>query len=86
MQLERGAAGLGFSIAGGVDGARRGDSSIYITKLTEAGAATIDGRLRLNDAILQVINTTINYSIILDPIPRRGPLKATPEETERILF
>lgn len=55
VQLERGAAGLGFSIAGGTDGARRGDASIYITKLTDAGAATLDGRLRLNDAILQVI-------------------------------
>jgi PDZ domain len=47
IALERGDAGLGFSIAGGTDNMNTiGDTGIYITKLIEGGAALTDGRLR----------------------------------------
>jgi len=39
--------GLGLSIAGGTDNPHIGDdSSIYITKIIEGGAAALDGTLR----------------------------------------
>lgn len=49
MTLERGAGGLGLSIAGGETG---GDVSI--TRLAENGAAKKDGRLQIGDILLQV--------------------------------
>lgn len=58
--LERGGAGLGFSIAGGTDNPHIGDdTAIYITKLIPGGAAAIDGRLKVNDSILQVNETPV---------------------------
>ncbi|EEB19504.1 discs large, putative [Pediculus humanus corporis] len=58
--LERGGAGLGFSIAGGTDNPHIGDDSgIYITKLISGGAAAADGRLRVNDTILQVNDVSV---------------------------
>lgn len=58
--LERGGAGLGFSIAGGTDNPHIGDdTAIYITKLIPGGAAAIDGRLKVNDSILQVNDTPV---------------------------
>lgn len=64
ITLERGATGLGFSIAGGVDIPHIGDDpSIYITKLIEGGAAVADGRLRTNDIIVSVNGlSTVNVS------------------------
>ncbi len=45
----QGNAGLGFSIAGGTDNPHIGnDPGIYITKVIEGGAASEDGRLRLD--------------------------------------
>ncbi|KOB69129.1 Disks large-like protein 1 [Operophtera brumata] len=49
VTLERGASGLGLSIAGGETG---GDVSI--TKLAPGGAAKEDGRLQIGDILLQV--------------------------------
>lgn len=44
----QGVTGLGLSIAGGTDNPHIGDdSSIYITKIIEGGAAALDGTLRL---------------------------------------
>ncbi|XP_075224235.1 MAGUK family member discs large 1 [Lycorma delicatula] len=58
--LERGGAGLGFSIAGGTDNPHIGDdTAIYITKLIPGGAAAADGRLRVNDVILQVNDVSV---------------------------
>lgn len=55
ISLERGTSGLGFSIAGGTDNPHIGvDTSIYITKLIPGGAASNDGRLRVNDCIVSV--------------------------------
>lgn len=49
MTLERGASGLGLSIAGGEAG---GDVSI--SRLASGGAAKKDGRLLIGDILLQV--------------------------------
>ncbi|XP_040195911.1 disks large homolog 2 isoform X2 [Rana temporaria] len=55
ITLERGNAGLGFSIAGGIDNPHVGDDpGIFITKIIPGGAAAEDGRLRVNDCILRV--------------------------------
>ena len=55
ITLERGTAGLGFSIAGGTDNPHIGDDpSIFITKVIQGGAAHVDGRLSINDIILRV--------------------------------
>ncbi|KAM4695408.1 disks large homolog 1 isoform 4-T4 [Discoglossus pictus] len=55
ITLERGTSGLGFSIAGGTDNPHIGDdTSIFITKIIPGGAASQDGRLRVNDCILRV--------------------------------
>ena len=49
ITLERGSAGLGFSIAGGTDNPHVGDDpSIYITKIIVGGAAAADGRLQVS--------------------------------------
>lgn len=58
--LERGGAGLGFSIAGGTDNPHIGDdTAIYITKLIPGGAASADGRLKVNDSILSVNDVSV---------------------------
>nr|CAD7445725.1 unnamed protein product [Timema bartmani] len=74
--LERGGAGLGFSIAGGTDNPHIGDdTAIYITKLIPGGAAAADGRLRVNDVILQVNETTVvdvPHAAAVDALKRAG--------------
>lgn len=64
ITLERGATGLGFSIAGGTDIPHIGDDpSIFITKLIEGGTAVADGRLRTNDIIVSVNGlSTVNVT------------------------
>lgn len=60
ISLERGGAGLGFSIAGGTDNPHVADDpSILITKIIAGGAASADGRLRVNDTILSVNDTSV---------------------------
>lgn len=59
ITLERGGAGLGFSIAGGTDNPHVGDDpSIYITKIIVGGAAAADGRLQVR----QVFAPSVCYS------------------------
>ncbi|GFU51687.1 disks large homolog 1 [Trichonephila clavipes] len=76
ITLERGGAGLGFSIAGGTDNPHVGDNpSIYITKLIQGGAAAADGRLQVNDIILKVNDVDlidIPHSIAVDALKRAG--------------
>lgn len=55
VTLERGASGLGLSIAGGETG-----SDVSITRLAVGGAAQKDGRLQIGDILLQV-SIVINY-------------------------
>ncbi|KAJ8982761.1 hypothetical protein NQ317_018173 [Molorchus minor] len=58
--LGEGGSGLGFSIAGGTDNPHIGDdTAIYITKLIPGGAASTDGRLRVNDSILSVNDVAV---------------------------
>ncbi|XP_026300211.1 disks large 1 tumor suppressor protein isoform X14 [Apis mellifera] len=74
--LERGGAGLGFSIAGGTDNPHFGnDTAIYITKLILGGAASADGRLRVNDTILQVNDVSVvdvPHAAAVDALKRAG--------------
>ncbi|XP_046146033.1 disks large homolog 4 isoform X2 [Osmia bicornis bicornis] len=74
--LERGGAGLGFSIAGGTDNPHFGnDTAIYITKLIPGGAASADGRLRVNDTILQVNDVSVvdvPHAAAVDALKRAG--------------
>ena len=61
---ERGGAGLGFSIAGGTDNPHvSNDTSIFIIKIIDGGAAANDGRLKVNDIITQLV-------------PAQGPVTA----------
>ncbi|KAM6954685.1 discs large homolog 1-like protein isoform 1-T1 [Aplochiton taeniatus] len=55
LKLVKGPKGLGFSIAGGLGNQHiPGDSSIYVTKIIEGGAAHKDGRLQIGDKLLAV--------------------------------
>ncbi|KAM4583716.1 multiple PDZ domain protein-like isoform 2-T2 [Odontesthes bonariensis] len=53
ITLERGSAGLGFSIVGGF-GSPHGDLPIYIKTIFSKGAAIEDGRLKRGDQIIAV--------------------------------
>ncbi|XP_013404155.1 disks large 1 tumor suppressor protein isoform X2 [Lingula anatina] len=60
IALERGGAGLGFSIAGGTDNPHIDDDpGIFITKIIPGGAAAADGRLRINDIVVKVNQTSV---------------------------
>lgn len=76
IALERGGAGLGFSIAGGTDNPHIGDdTAIYITKLIPGGAASSDGRLQVNDSILQVNDVSVvdvQHAVAVDALKKAG--------------
>ncbi|XP_022095169.1 disks large homolog 1-like isoform X2 [Acanthaster planci] len=76
--LNRGGAGLGFSIAGGVDNPHIGDDpSIFITKLIPGGAASVGGRLRLNDVIVRVNDSDIQnvpHQAAVDALKKTGSI------------
>lgn len=66
IELVKGGAGLGFSIAGGLGNQHiPGDNGIYVTKIMAGGAAHRDGRLRVGDKLLMVKNTSVS---IIDSI------------------
>jgi len=67
--LEKGDAGLGFSIAGGTDNAAaNGNTGIYITKLIEGGAALSDGRLRsVILALVSHCDTALSHCLMCCP-------------------
>ncbi|CEF68708.1 Discs large homolog 1-like protein [Strongyloides ratti] len=47
--------GLGFSITGGIGNEHiPGDNGIYITRIIEGGAASLDGRIKVGDKIISV--------------------------------
>ncbi|EGD82648.1 PSD-95 alpha [Salpingoeca rosetta] len=55
IEFERGAGGLGFSIAGGIDDPENAhDPSIYVVEIIPNASADRDGRLRKGDRILEV--------------------------------
>ncbi|CDW56330.1 disks large 1 [Trichuris trichiura] len=74
--LEKGTAGLGFSISGGRDNPHVGnDPSIYVTKVIPGGAAAADGRLRKDDIILRVNSTDttdVFHSVAVEALKRAG--------------
>jgi disks large protein 1 len=76
ISLERGGAGLGFSIAGGTDNPHiPNDNSIFITKIINGGAAAQDGRLRVNDIITHVNGVCVievPHSDAVDALKRAG--------------
>ncbi|XP_035709723.1 disks large 1 tumor suppressor protein isoform X3 [Folsomia candida] len=58
IELLKGNKGLGFSIAGGIGNQHiPGDNGIYITKISEGGAAYADGRLAVDDKLIAVRHT-----------------------------
>ncbi|XP_078671781.1 synaptojanin-2-binding protein-like isoform X2 [Branchiostoma floridae x Branchiostoma belcheri] len=60
IELNRGEAGLGFNIRGGVDMPHvEGDPGIFITKIRDGGAAALDGRLQEGDKVLEINGTCI---------------------------
>ncbi|XP_075971557.1 discs large homolog 1-like protein isoform X3 [Anticarsia gemmatalis] len=70
VTLERGASGLGLSIAGGETG---GDVSI--TRLAVGGAAQKDGRLQIGDILLQVNDISVEgapHSVAVDALQKAG--------------
>jgi len=76
ISLERGNAGLGFSIAGGTDNPHvSNDASIYITKIIDGGAAAVDKRLKVNDIITHVNNVCVidvPHSSAVDALKKAG--------------
>lgn len=74
--LERGGAGLGFSIAGGTDNPHVGDdTAIYVTKLIGGGAAAADGRLLVGDSILGVNDqpvVDVPHAVAVEALKRAG--------------
>ena len=54
--LLRDNTGLGFSIAGGLGAApyKEGSDSLFVSKITEQGAAQKDGKLTVGDKIVQI--------------------------------
>ena len=75
-RLERGGAGLGFSIVGGTDNPHvSNDTSIFITKIIDGGAAAHDGRLKVNDIITHVNNVCVidvQHSVAVDALKKAG--------------
>lgn len=78
ITLERGNSGLGFSIAGGTDNPHIGeDPSIFITKIIPGGAASQDGRLRVNDSIVFVNDVDVRevtHSVAVEALKEAGPV------------
>ncbi len=63
IELLKGNKGLGFSIAGGIGNQHiPGDNGIYITKISEGGAAFADGRLAVDDKLIAVRHTPVSSS------------------------
>ncbi|OWR42064.1 discs large 1 [Danaus plexippus plexippus] len=70
VTLERGASGLGLSIAGSESG---GD--ISITRIAPNGAAKADGRLQTGDILLQVNDISVEgapHSVAVDALQKAG--------------
>ncbi|XP_064603081.1 synaptojanin-2-binding protein-like [Liolophura sinensis] len=62
ITLERGGAGLGFNIKGGIDAPHvPGETGIFVTKVREDGAAFKDGRLKEGDRILEINKKNIEH-------------------------
>ncbi|XP_039751044.1 disks large 1 tumor suppressor protein isoform X2 [Pararge aegeria] len=84
IELVKGGAGLGFSIAGGVGNQHiPGDNGIYVTKIMAGGAAHRDGRLRVGDKLLVVKNTS-KGDVNLDNVTHEDAVSALKASGERV--
>lgn len=55
---------MGFSIAGGIGNQHiPGDNGIYVTKIMEGGATSVDGRLSIGDKLLNVKTKSFNKNL-----------------------
>ncbi|PWA29623.1 synaptojanin-2-binding protein [Gambusia affinis] len=55
INLNRGPAGLGFNIIGGIDQQFiANDNGVYVSRIKEGGSAALDGRLEEGDKIVQI--------------------------------
>ncbi|XP_032403937.1 synaptojanin-2-binding protein [Xiphophorus hellerii] len=55
INLNRGPAGLGFNIIGGIDQQFIvNDNGVYVSRIKEGGSAALDGRLEEGDKILAI--------------------------------
>jgi len=53
---------LGFSIAGGIGNQHVvGDNGIFVTRVTEGGAAQVDGRMVAGDKLLMVCHSFLGF-------------------------
>lgn len=63
IDLIKGNKGLGFSIAGGIGNQHiPGDNGIYVTKIMDGGAASVDGRLAIGDKLI-IVRTSNHVSM-----------------------
>ncbi|KAJ2950088.1 hypothetical protein O0L34_g11429 [Tuta absoluta] len=86
IELSKGGAGLGFSIAGGLGNQHiPGDNGIYVTKIMAGGAAHRDGRLRVGDKLLMVKNTS-RGDVNLDNVTHEDAVAALKATGERVLL
>ena len=57
VELSKGTKGLGFTIAGGIGNQHiPGDNGIYVTKIMDGGAASVDRRIDVGDRLVSVKN------------------------------
>ncbi|KOB74373.1 Discs large 1, isoform L, partial [Operophtera brumata] len=86
IELVKGGAGLGFSIAGGLGNQHiPGDNGIYVTKIMAGGAAHRDGRLRVGDKLLMVKNTS-DGDVDLDNVTHEDAVAALKATGERVVL
>ncbi|XP_048480743.1 disks large 1 tumor suppressor protein isoform X3 [Plutella xylostella] len=84
IELVKGGAGLGFSIAGGLGNQHiPGDNGIYVTKIMAGGAAHKDGRLKVGDKLLVVKNTS-KGDVELDNVTHEDAVAALKASGERV--
>ncbi|CAD5234703.1 unnamed protein product [Bursaphelenchus xylophilus] len=73
--LEKNQTGLGFSISGGLDKSPAPDHLIRVTHIAPGGAVAKDGRIRVNDVIMQVNNTiceNVNHDVAVKALQNAG--------------
>ena len=86
MELEKGRAGLGLSLAGNRDRARM---SVFVVGIDPGGAAGTDGRMAVGDELLEVSGwrggSTAVYRRDDSPTGRSTPLEVV-NDTWPVLF
>jgi len=87
IELIKGNKGLGFSIAGGIGNQHiPGDNGIYITKISEGGAAYADGRLAVGDKLISVRNTIQNTDRNLENVTHEEAVQTLKTTENRVVL